>query len=192
MRKRLAVIRNLATAAAAAGFFLSAAGQAIRMEVGEFKVGSGPDHVFTPAMNEPQFKRYSEVLLLDEAQMMVAEQMLEQYTLKFRSEADAVREEIREVREEVMATGDWSIYGEEMNPIFERWEATRNGLSDELIERLRSLLHDDQMERWPVFEREKRRTELMQPLKVPLGRRGCRCHSSSPWNSALTEAQRPT
>jgi len=167
-RVALTILTTMMVAACIAGVVGHARAQAVRLEF----AASGedlPHDQFVPVMNESQFKRYADVLLLDEVQRMVAEQMLEQYLFKFRERAEEVRDELREIREEVMVTGDWSALGEDMTPLLEGWNAERDALATELLDRIRSLLRNDQLDRWPIFEREKRRADLMNPGKSRLG-----------------------
>jgi len=121
----------------------------------------GGDNSFEPAVSAPQMRRLAEVLELNDTQSSLAEEFLREYHRVFREGADAVRERMNEIQEEARATGDFRVFGEKIGPLLETWERDRAQLENEMIDNVRSLLSEEQLERWPLFEREKRRMELL-------------------------------
>lgn len=119
------------------------------------------DTSFRPVMTERELKHYGRVLTLDDTQSLLARELLAAYRQTFDAEAEKIRTKQREMREEVQATGDFSIFGRQMGPLMEGWNKTRERLDEELIVNLRSLLREDQADRWPIFEREQRRAKLL-------------------------------
>lgn len=119
------------------------------------------DTSFRPVMTERELKHYGRVLTLDETQSLLARELLGAYRQSFDAEVEKIRTKQREMREEVQATGDFSIFGRQMGPLMEGWNKTRERLDEELIVNLRSLLREDQADRWPIFEREQRRAKML-------------------------------
>jgi len=134
----------------------------------QFEMSDGPFGGGTtrPAMNERQFERYARVLGLDETQRIVAGEMLAEYRKKFDEAANEVRERRRELMEKARATGDFGVFREEMPDVNEKWSKASERLERELLDNLRSLLREDQLENWSSFEREKRRAELLPDARL--------------------------
>jgi hypothetical protein len=132
----------------------------------EARIGSGGDNSFEPSTSTAQMKRLAQVLDLNETQSMLADEFLREYHRLFREKADSVRAEMNEIQEEARATGDFSVFGEKIGPLMEQWGRDRTTLEKEMIDNLRSLLTEEQVERWPLFEREKRRMEMLPDSRL--------------------------
>lgn len=162
------IIRNrpvglAATAVIAAGLF-AGHGQAQQIMITEARIGG--DNSFEPAVSAPQMKRLSHVLSLNETQAALADEFLRDYHSIFREGAEAVRERMSVVQEEARATGDFSVFGEKIGPLLEEWGRERERLERDMIENLRSLLSEEQLESWPIFERERRRMEQLPDSRL--------------------------
>lgn len=126
----------------------------------------GVDRGFKPALTRQQFDRYGRVLALNETQKLLADEMLAQYRRRFDERAGKVRSERAEIGEEAKATGDYRAYADDLVKIMKSWGRERDELEEELIGNLKSLLNEEQVEYWPLFEREKRRADLLPNARL--------------------------
>lgn len=122
-------------------------------------IGGGAD--FTPAISRSHFNRYAKVLGLEGDLKLIASSVLDSYLDEFRAEAGVVRKKMDDLREEAAATQDFSVFGREMPAIMEAWTKKSEALEQKLFNDLQALLTEDQLAKWPVVERERRRHELL-------------------------------
>ncbi len=123
--------------------------------------GPGGGNSFEPAISSSQMKRLAQVLQLNETQGTLADEFLRDYQRQFRLGAERVQDEMSEIQDEARATGDFSVMGEEIGPLFQKWGEESEAMEEHLIADLRNLLTEEQNELWPLFERERRRMDML-------------------------------
>lgn len=167
MIRQLALRTTAATACLVTGLTAPATlAQEQRIQMAFSTGGPMNDTSFRPAMTDRELKRYATVLGLDDTQSLLARELLAAYRRSFDAEVEKIRARQRDMREEAQATGDFSIFARQMGPMMEEWNRIRDRMDDELIVNLRSLLREDQADRWPVFERERRRAKLLPNARL--------------------------
>ncbi|MGI9014598.1 MAG: hypothetical protein ACR2GY_10165 [Phycisphaerales bacterium] len=139
-------------------------GDAIQIRTSFAGPGSGLD--FKPTMSIHDFRAHGRVLGLDQNQKLLAEALIDEYQDAFDTKARAIDEAMKELGEEAEASGNFRIYGQKMPDITSRWNRERKELDTRLMDDLRTLLHEDQVEAWPIFERERRRADLLPDSRL--------------------------
>ncbi len=111
-------------------------------------------------LNSKQLERIVELLKLDETQAMVAEDFLSVYISDHSAIVEeremltqATREEFRETRDPSV----WREMGSKMRSLSEEAE----GVEQQFFEDVKLLLNESQFERWPIVQREHRRTSTI-------------------------------
>jgi len=134
--------------------------------------GGGPNFGIAE-INTPEFSRRDlpiivDVLELDAAQQDIVEVFLDGYTEAFtklreeaQNELDFMREEMQNARRADGSGFDWRDMVEEMMSRMEGYRDRRDVLGYEFVANVQSMLSEQQMERWPKFERTMRRQQLV-------------------------------
>jgi hypothetical protein len=115
-----------------------------------------------PPIARRDLKEYGRILGLSEAQQRAAEELLGVYDTEYRAAVRRMDEIGRAMQEEVQQTGDWEIWQrvlpEAMRKFYRRIDALNVGLLDDV----KAILTDPQMQQWQTIERRHRRKTLMR------------------------------
>lgn len=122
---------------------------------------------YTPEVTASKLKRYVRVLGLGEDMATIVEDMHHTYTTTLRSEAEGYREQARDLRDEATATQDWSIFAEQMAPLMKEWSERKKELDEGFLRELKSVLSPEQLTRWPMLERDRRRSKMLPDARLP-------------------------
>jgi hypothetical protein len=166
------LLRRLAAAASAWSIVALGASTAAtaqeqgRMVVRGFSPRMGEDPGFLPSVTQREVDQCVRTLSLDDAQKVVADELYTVYTQEFRTEADATRRALKELEEEVRATGDFRIYGDKIGPLIDEWLRRRDEFENRFFGELQSVLYEHQMEAWPRVERDRRRARLLPNARL--------------------------
>lgn len=120
----------------------------------QFGLNAGIGDAFKPAFSSRDVQLAADMLDLDEAQRFILETLFEDYNVEFRTGVDAFRDRIAELRNEI--DPDNPDPGQIMRVVFgnvDEWRAESQQIADRFVEDLQSLLNEDQLAKWPKFQR---------------------------------------
>lgn len=125
------------------------------------------------AFGEPTTPEYSRrdlptmvrILKLDDTQQALVQAFLDSYETSFRAQSEQFRDQMNRLREEmeqsVSRNENWQARIEPFRALMSEARQARERLGTELIDNVKSVLHEDQAEHWPVFERAMRRQQVI-------------------------------
>ncbi|MBL8763670.1 MAG: hypothetical protein JNM07_05325 [Phycisphaerae bacterium] len=121
-------------------------------------VGGGEDGPEAPVTRRG-VQRYGEILGLDKDQQDAIAQLFEGYLAAYKANATGMEKAFQAANEKVQESGDFKSMGAEMRKIGKEWMGKMSALDDGFMGDVKSLLTDEQLERWPVLERFRRREQ---------------------------------
>ncbi len=135
----------------------------------QFGQGQGGFQAFGDA-STPEFSRRDlptmvRILKLDDTQQALAQAFLDGYESSFRAQSEKFRDQMNRLREEmeqsVSRNEDWRARIEPFRALMAEARQQREQLGAEFISNVKSVLHEDQAQHWPVFERAMRRQQAI-------------------------------
>ncbi|MCX5690888.1 MAG: hypothetical protein NTV94_14075 [Planctomycetota bacterium] len=117
---------------------------------------SSPQNAFKPAINAGDISVIARVLSLGEAERDALRALHEGHLSSVKARRDAVQEELQERIERAQITGDWEA-AQASTQEQEMWTGEAKKLCEGFLADLKSLLTREQVDRWPLVERELRR-----------------------------------
>jgi hypothetical protein len=113
-----------------------------------------------PTPGQGKIGRYAAVLLLDKAQTEAAAELYEAYQAQVSAAGKKTREAVKEAQDDMNA-GDRGAYEAKIQKSMAAQADTAKQLTDGFLSDLKSLLTPAQAERWPSFERFRRRERYL-------------------------------
>jgi len=122
-----------------------------------------------PAYSSQHLAVIEETLTLDEGQAELVKAFLDSYTTRYNQIGEEARDEMEFLREEMRGSfnnddADRGAAFETIRTRMAQFQAQRDEAAAVFVTSLQSVLTEEQMERWPQFERTMRRIQ-----QVPLG-----------------------
>lgn len=111
---------------------------------------------FQPDFMNRDITLFIDFLALEEWQVPTVEKLMDDYADDFKIGSDGLRDEMKGMKEQIINAGDQGAMGVIMGPI-NKWIQEKARLKQRFVENLRSVLSDEQQERWPKLERAMRR-----------------------------------
>jgi hypothetical protein len=126
----------------------------------QFGGQAGFADAFQPDFLARDVSLFVEALGLEEWQRPIIETFLSDYQASFASGVEGVRQRMSGMRDQLSTTDPSEVMKKVLEPI-DRWNGEKLRLRDEFLENVRSQLSDQQLERWPRFERAFRREKSL-------------------------------
>ena len=111
---------------------------------------------FQPDYMSRDITLFVDFLVLEEWQVPTVESLMQDYSDDFKVGSDGLRDEMKGMKDQIINAGDQGAMKVIMVPI-NKWIQEKARLKQRFIENLRSVLSDEQQERWPKLERAMRR-----------------------------------
>ncbi len=111
---------------------------------------------FQPDFMNRDIALFVDFLQLEEWQEPTIESLMQDYSGDFKLGCDGLRDEMKAMKDQIINAGDQGAIGIIMVPI-NKWIQQKARLKQKYIENLRSILSEEQQERWPALERAMRR-----------------------------------
>lgn len=124
--------------------------------------GRGIEDAFVPDFLARDVSLFVESLGLEDWQRPVLEALVMDYQTSFDTGVTSVKDEMGKVKDQ-LGTGtpnQETIMALVLKPI-ERWTTQKKELRDRFLENVKTQLSDQQLERWPKFERAMRREKVL-------------------------------
>ena len=112
----------------------------------------GP-HDFKPAIGPADMAVIVRSLQLDEDEQALINALYDFHAKRVLEEGGAVRREAVEIIEETQLSGRTERI-EELRELVRKWQKKRRAFDDDFLEELKVILDKEQLERWPIVERE--------------------------------------
>lgn len=113
-----------------------------------------------PSLNSREMDRFIKLLGLDKGQEEAAKLLFEGYQEQFKSKADPIRAKMERARDEFRESRDASVW-QGLRGDVQKFQPVREEMEKIFMTDLKSVLRDDQAEKWPKFERDLRRERGM-------------------------------
>lgn len=126
----------------------------------QFGGQAGFADAFQPDFLARDVSLFVESLGLEEWQRPIIETFLTDYQATFASGVEGVRQRMSAMRDQLSTTDPSEVMRKVLEPI-DQWNSEKLRLRDEFLENVRSQLSDQQLERWPRFERAFRREKSL-------------------------------
>ena len=111
---------------------------------------------FQPDYMNRDITLFVDFLILEDWQVPTVETLMQDYSDDFKVGCDGLRDEMKGMKDQIINAGDQGAMGVIMLPI-NKWIQEKARLKQRFVENLRSVLSDEQQERWPKLERAMRR-----------------------------------
>ena len=111
---------------------------------------------FQPDFMNRDITLFVDFLALEEWQVPTVESLMQDYSDDFKLGCDGLRDEMKGMKDQIINAGDQGAMAVIMKPI-NKWIQEKVRLKQRFTENLRSVLSDEQQERWPKLERAMRR-----------------------------------
>ena len=111
---------------------------------------------FQPDYMNRDITLFVDFLILEDWQVPTVETLMKDYSDDFKVGCDGLRDEMKGMKDQIINAGDQGAMGVIMLPI-NKWIQEKARLKQRFVENLRSVLSDEQQERWPKLERAMRR-----------------------------------
>lgn len=131
----------------------------------QFGAQAGFNEVFQPDYYRRDMQLFMDYLKLEPWQKPIVEMMLEDYQISFDAGTEACRDDMQNLKEEMMANPA-NAMEIALRPI-QQWEQEKAVMKLELIENIRTQLSPLQMERWPSLDRAMRREKDLPKGQIP-------------------------
>ena len=131
----------------------------------QFGAQAGFNEVFQPDYYRRDMQLFMDYLKLEPWQKPIVEMMIEDYQISFDAGTQSCRDEMQNLKEEMMADPANAMQIA-LRPIQE-WEREKGVMKLELIENIRTQLSPLQMERWPSLDRAMRREKDLPKGQIP-------------------------
>lgn len=103
----------------------------------------------------------AETLQLDDDQKMIAEELLKGYLVQWEELRGRMNQVFEGARQEFRETQDPTVW-QDIQEVMSKFEDEKKAMSDQLLSDLKLTLTEEQQERWPVLERQRRRTRSLE------------------------------
>jgi hypothetical protein len=130
----------------------------------QFGGRAGFEDAFMPDFLSRDVTLFVESLGLEEWQRPIIESLVMDYKLSFDAGVDGVKAEMAKVKDSLNA-GNTDVMKLIMVPI-ERWTNEKKRLKEEFLDNVKTQLSDQQVERWPKFERAMRREKVLATAEL--------------------------
>ncbi len=160
--RSLQITRSLWTLALGVALGLTAAAPA------QFGLAGGIGEAFRPAFTTRDVQLAVEMLQLDDAQNFILETLYEDYDTEFRTGVDGFRNNVSELRTQIDPNNPDP--GQIMRVVFgtiNEWRNESRVLADVLMEDLRGLLNEEQLQQWGPFTRKLFRLKYLKNGQLP-------------------------
>jgi hypothetical protein len=131
----------------------------------QFGPQAGFNEVFQPDYYRRDMQLIVDYLKIEQWQKPIVEMMLEDYQISFDAGTQACRDEMQNLKEEMMANPENAMQIA-LRPI-QNWEREKELLKLELIENIQTQLSPLQEERWPSLDRAMRREKDLPKGQIP-------------------------
>ena len=131
----------------------------------QFGAQAGFNEVFQPDYYRRDMQLFMDYLKLEPWQKPIVEMMLEDYQISFEVGTQTCRDEMQNLKDEMMADPANAMQIA-LRPI-QNWEREKQVMKLELIENIRTQLSPLQMERWPSLDRAMRREKDLPKGQIP-------------------------
>lgn len=120
----------------------------------------GGQQSFEPSIDSKAIDGMTTLFTLDKAQKEAVKQLFDGYQQQFAAAAKDMRTKFDAAREEARDTGDRSVMTEVMEQMGE-FRKQRTAMEQSFLGDVKAVLTDKQLEKWPRFERDRRRTQTI-------------------------------
>ncbi len=119
-------------------------------------IQAGFVEAFQPDYLNRDITIFIDFLALEEWQEPTVESLLHDYSGDFKVGVDGLRDQMKGMKDQIISAGDKGAMGVIMGPI-NKWSQEKARLKQRFIDNIRSVLSDEQQQRWPQLERAMRR-----------------------------------
>ncbi|MGE4199000.1 MAG: hypothetical protein AB7G11_17970 [Phycisphaerales bacterium] len=120
----------------------------------------GGQQAFEPSIDSQDIDGMTTLFGFDKAQKEAVKQLFDGYQQEFAAAAKDMRAKFDAAREEMRNTGDRSVMGEVMEKMGE-FRKHRSEMEKSFLGDVKAVLTEQQLQKWPRFERDRRRTETI-------------------------------
>ncbi len=134
----------------------------------QFGLAGGIGEAFRPAFTTRDVQLAVQMLRLDDAQKFILETLFEDYDSEFRLGVDGFRNNVSELRTQIDPNNPDP--GQIMRVVFgtiNEWRDESRGLADTLMNDLRGLLNEDQLQDWGPYNRKLFRLKYLKNGQLP-------------------------
>ncbi|MDZ4753905.1 MAG: hypothetical protein SGJ11_05345 [Phycisphaerae bacterium] len=153
---RLMTVRSFRRAAAAFTVAVSLLAPASTASA-QFGGSAGFEEAMVPDFLSRDISLFVDSLGLEAWQRPILESLLSDYKLSFDAGLDAMREKMTKVKDNLSSGADPDTIMKQILQPLETWGDEKKRLKEEFLDNVKSQLTDQQVERWPKFERAIRR-----------------------------------
>lgn len=112
-------------------------------------------------MTSADLERSAELLQLDEDQKMIAEELLKAYLVQWEELRGRMNQAMEGARNEFRETRDPAVW-QDLGPVMDRFQDEKKAMTDRFLEDMKLMLTEEQLERWPALERQRRRVRSLE------------------------------
>jgi hypothetical protein len=148
-----------------AGFVVAAGLLLATPASAQFGAQAAFSEAFQPDFMARDMSLFADALELEDWQKPIVESLLEDYTTEFKSGVDAVREEMKNLKDSIVKEDQRRIMDAVLKPI-EAWIKKKEQLKLDFLESVKSQLSDQQLLRWEHFEITFRREKSLPKSEI--------------------------
>lgn len=113
----------------------------------------------------------AEILRLDDDQKMIAEELLKGYLVEWEELRGRMNQVMEGARQEFRETQDPSVW-QDIQEVMTKFDDEKKAMTDRFVGDLKLTLTEEQLDRWPTLERQRRRAATMQNNPMSLSGEG--------------------
>lgn len=118
--------------------------------------GGGMNQAFEPSVNSQDIDTFTKLFGLDKSQKEAVKQLFDGYQQQFAASAKDVRAKVDAARQEAQDSGDRAAFGDIMTQVGD-FRKTKTKMEESFLSDMKVVLNEKQLEKWPKFERTRRR-----------------------------------
>lgn len=116
----------------------------------------GMNQAFDPSVTSQDIDTFTSLFGLDKAQKDAVKQLFDGYQQQFAASAKEMRAKVDAARQEAQDSGDRAAFGEVMTQMTD-FRKTKTKMEESFFSDMKVVLSEKQLEKWPSFERTRRR-----------------------------------
>jgi len=111
------------------------------------------------AISKRSLQEYAVLLGMNDDQKDTATTLLEGYREAHKAATEELQAKMESLQEKARDTGDWSVFQKDMPEMAKGFGEKVEKLEKQLTEDMKAVLNSEQLEKWPVIERHRRRDQ---------------------------------
>ncbi|MBC7771487.1 MAG: hypothetical protein H7210_03215 [Pyrinomonadaceae bacterium] len=116
----------------------------------------GMNQAFDPSVSSQDIDTFTKLFDLDKDQKDAVKQLFDGYQQQFAASAKDVRSKVDAARQEAQESGDRGAFGDIMAQVTE-FRKVKSKMEESFFSDMKVVLSEQQLEKWPSFERTRRR-----------------------------------